>query len=192
MRDRLRYFWLCSACSQSMTIQTSRAGGVRIAPAQTILQGKGSQNCEDSSAKAEELMTTSDAVWGRNMWGTKRKLEALRKELEFVESGGYRLAMGWRTPLVFEDSPICPKPPCTACPHAQCALLDFVPEDHRSQIIPCRLIPLTETGENLHTLYNTASMEEIESVLREWLKKKIAVLEQVSRSEPIMSERKAG
>ena len=191
MRDRLRYFWLCSSCSRSMTIQASSAGGVRIAPARNIHRGKRSQNCEDSSAKAEELMTTPNAAWRCNVTGTKRKLEALMKELEFLESGGYRLAMGWRPPLVFEDSPTCPKPPCTACPHPQCVLLDFVPKEHQDQIIPCRHIPLNETGETLHTLYNTGSMEEIENVLRAWLKEKVAVLGQAIRSESISLERKA-
>jgi len=71
-------------------------------------------------------------------------------------------------------------------------LSDFVPEEHQDQIIPCRHIPLNETGETLHTLYNTGGMEEIENALRAWLKEKIAVLEQAIRSEPILSERKAG
>ena len=120
------------------------------------------------------------------MLSTKHKLVALVKELEFLDSGGYRQAMGWRPPLVFEDSPICPKPPCSACPTTQCVLLDFVPEEHRVQTIPCRHIPLNQTGETLHTLYNTESMEDIEKGLREWLTKKIAELKQVAESEAIL------
>jgi hypothetical protein len=60
--------------------------------------------------------------------------------------------------------------------------LDFVPNQERNQAIPCRHIPLNDAGETLETLYNTASMEEIETVLREWLKKKIAELKQTSES----------
>jgi hypothetical protein len=80
---------------------------------------------------------------------TKRKLEALMKELEFLTSGGYRLEMGWRPTLVFEDSPICPKPPCSACPDVRCVLLDFVPEEQLHRTIPCRHIPLNEIGETM-------------------------------------------
>jgi hypothetical protein len=60
--------------------------------------------------------------------------------------------------------------------------LDFVPNQERNQAIPCRHIPLNDAGETLETLYNTANMEEIEPVLREWLKKKIAELKQTSES----------
>ncbi len=35
--------------------------------------------------------------------------EVLRKELQFVRKGGYRTPLVWRAPLVFEDSPTCPK-----------------------------------------------------------------------------------
>jgi hypothetical protein len=192
VRDRLRYFWLCPVCSRSMTIQASSAGGVRLATAPRASGANRAQSADGLPSQPEELVSTPDPVWGCNMVGTKSKLEALEKELQFLDNGGYRQAMGWRPPLVFEDSPICPKPSSFACPHAQCVLLDFVPEEQRDQIIPCRHIPLNEAGETLHTLYNTGSMEEIENVLREWLKRKIAELEQGIRSEPVLSERKAG
>ena len=182
--DRLRYFWLCSICCRSMTIQASGAGGVRVAPAQSVLQDNESLTAEDSYAEPEELMALSTLMVGGKRIGTKRKLQALTKELEFLDNGGYRQAMGWRSPLVFEDSPICPKLPRSACPNVKCVLLDFVPEERLDEIIPCRHIPLNTTGETLHTLYNTASMEEIEIELHEWLKERIAELEQAIRSEP--------
>jgi len=190
--DRLRYFWLCSDCSRSMTIQTSGAGGVRIAPARSVLHGSGPQSSEGLTAEAGELIPGPNPVWGHHMLSTKHKLGALVKELEFLDSGGYRLVMGWRPPLVFEDSPICPKPPCSACLNTQCVLLDFVLEEHRVQTIPCRHNPLNQIGETLHTLYNKASMEEIEKGLREWLTKKIAELEQASREEAILVNRATG
>jgi len=121
------------------------------------------------------------------MQSTKSKLDALNKELEFLECGGYRMAMGWRPPLIFEDSPICPKAPYAACPDARCVLMDFVPDCQRDKKVLCRHIPLNEIEETLHTLYNTASMEEIENTVREWLRSEIAKLE---RSEPV-SQKKA-
>jgi hypothetical protein len=126
------------------------------------------------------------------MVGIKSNLEALQREVHFLDNGGYRQALGWRAPLIFEDSPICPKPPSSACPNAQCVLLDFVPQAQRDQTILCRHIPLNEAGETLHSLYNTASEEEIEHALREWLKRKIAELEEAIRSEPDVLERKVG
>ena len=34
--DELRYFWLCSTCCKSMTIQLSGAGGIRLAPTASL------------------------------------------------------------------------------------------------------------------------------------------------------------
>jgi hypothetical protein len=104
---------------------------------------------------------------------SKQKLNLLIKELEFLESGGYRLQMGWRPALVFEDSPTCPKLPHSACPNTQCVLLDLVPAQNRAQVLPCRHIPLSPAGETLQTMYQTATQEEIENTVREWLRKTI-------------------
>jgi hypothetical protein len=104
------------------------------------------------------------------------RLAALRRELEFLENGGYRRARGWRPPFIFEDSAVCPKLSCSACPLAECVLIDFVPERSRNQKIPCRHIPLDETEVTLEMLYATATNEEIEQVLRKWLRKSIAEL----------------
>jgi hypothetical protein len=184
-RRDLRCFWLCPACSQSMTIQPSGAGGVRLAPSGSALP-------EDQGLpKLQELLSAPNPGWGCEVEEIKRKIDALLKELEFLDSGGYRLAMGWRPPLVFEDSPICPKPPCSACPDAKCVLLDFVPEDYRHEIVPCQHIPINQVGETLHTLYNTATMEEIENALREWLKIKIDELNQLGSSGAIPEKRTA-
>lgn len=154
--DGLRYFWLCSACSQSMTVQLSGAGGVRLA--------RGASTCKVSSSK--------------------QKLNDLMKELEFVERGGYREPLGWRPALIFEDSPICPKPPFAVCPDARCVLLEFVPAGMRNQTVPCQYIPLSEAGETPHTMYRTATIDEIESALRQWLQTTIAKIEKDVGSGP--------
>jgi hypothetical protein len=110
----------------------------------------------------------------------KDKLAMLTRELEFLENGGYRMPRGWRPPFIFEDSPVCPKLPCSACPLAECVLIDLVPERRRNQTIPCRHIPLDETEATLETLYATATNEEIEKMLREWLPRNIAELERAA------------
>jgi hypothetical protein len=170
IRREFRCFWLCSECSQLLTLQASGEGGVRLAPSKNVLQAKD---------PAEDLVIGSDAKRACNM-EPKHKLSVLIKELEFLESGGYRLQMGWRPALVFEDSPTCPKLPHSGCPNAQCALLDLVPVANRAQVVPCRYIPLNRAGETLQTMYQTATQEEIENTVREWLRKTIEEVKQAA------------
>jgi len=114
---------------------------------------------------------------------TKYRLQILRNELQFLDGGGYRSPILWRSPRIFEDSPTCPKDPWSACPHADCVLLEYVPKQSRQETVPCRHIPLNESGETLATLYNTGTNEEIQLTLREWLLKQIAELEQAAQAE---------
>jgi hypothetical protein len=172
VQRHLRCFWLCPTCSELMTIQGSGAGGIRLAAKNLCNEGP-------SVTSVTSRPQTPITGQGCDMAKPERRLEALRKELEFLDNGGYRQKMGWRAPLVFEDSPICPKTPKCICPDPRCLLLDLVPEEHRQGVIPCRHIPLNETGETLTTLYNTRNMEEIEIVLRAWLQKEIAELKQI-------------
>jgi hypothetical protein len=105
-------------------------------------------------------------------------VEVLRKELQFVQNGGYRMPLVWRAPLVFEDSPTCPKARCSACPNADCVLMRFVPTECRYEAIPCRHIPLNDLGETVDSLYRTGTNEEIEQALQNWLLETIQQLEQ--------------
>ena len=115
----------------------------------------------------------------------KNTLQILKDELEFLESGGYRAPIVWRLPLIFEDSPICPKNRCSACPGADCVLMNFVPKECRYEAVPCRHIPLNETGETVDSLYRTGTNNEMEEVLRDWLLKTIKRLEQPAPSEVV-------
>jgi len=117
------------------------------------------------------------------MAATTLKLRLLRNELQFLDKGGYRTPILWRPARIFEDSPSCPKDAWSSCPHADCALLDFVPTECRQEKTPCRHIPLNERGESLDILYNTATNEEISEVLREWLLSTIAELERMAQTE---------
>lgn len=168
--EPIRYFWLCAACSQTLTIQASGSGRMRIAPKQMSAGASGGDPAPIDTG-------STDCEVEFHMPSTKTKLDALKKELEFLENGGYRMAIGWRPPLVFEDSPICPKPPYAECPDSSCILIDFVPDAYRQETIPCRYIPLNNAGETVHSLYSTAKQEEIEDRLRQWLKTEITKLE---------------
>lgn len=188
--DRLRYFWLCSACCQSMTIQVSRAGRVRIAPADSAY---GPRHSEASKGLSEqgELISRSNRACDCNTRNIKHALDALVKELDFLESGGYRQPMGWAPALIFEDSPICPKRSFSSCPNTQCVLLDFVPVEQREASIPCQHIRLNDAGETPYMMYPTKTMSEIENVLRDWLRTRIAEIKQKARSEVTQSKQTA-
>jgi hypothetical protein len=111
----------------------------------------------------------------RNVGNT---LQVLRNELQFVQKGGYRAPLVWRAPLIFEDSPTCPQKRCSPCPDTECVLMSFVPKEFRSEAVPCRHIPLNETGETLDSLYRTGTNEEIEQTLQSWLLETIRQLEE--------------
>jgi hypothetical protein len=108
-------------------------------------------------------------------------LEVLKAELDFVERGGYRhtARAAWRPQFIFQDSPTClnfdptqPRKPCS-----DCALMQLVPEDLRSNKIPCRFIPLGEQGQTIDSFYRTGTPEELEAAVGQWLRTTIARLE---------------
>ena len=98
---------------------------------------------------AETVEGGREFLFGGYMSATKDKLRVLKNELEFLDRGGYRSPIVWRSPRIFEDSPTCPKDRWSACPHGDCVFLDFVPKESRHEAIPCRHIPLNESGETL-------------------------------------------
>jgi len=106
----------------------------------------------------------------------KRLSDTLRRELEFLAAGGYREPNAW-APLIFEDSPICRKRPGGDCSEGGCSLLSFVPSEHCHRPSPCRYIPLNAAGETVNHLYETATLDELETALREWLTSTLQALE---------------
>ena len=108
-------------------------------------------------------------------------LEALRRELKFVEEGGYACLV--RAPLIFEDSPICPNYQVLGHPHpcADCVLRMLIPKQHHEDRNPCRYIPLNSHGETLQLLYARATDRELDCEIREWLRRKIAELQNAIR-----------
>ena len=123
---------------------------------------------------------------------TEERLRVLRNESQFLDEGGYRSPTQWRSARIFEDSPTGLKRGWSACEHADCLLLDFVPKESRHEAIPSRHIPLDESGETLDTLYSTGTNEEIQKTQREWLVKTIAELEKTSQAEIPRRQEKAG
>lgn len=103
-------------------------------------------------------------------------LDILRLELEFLELGLYRVQTPGRPLLIFEDSPACSRYGAASCP--DCALMQFVPFECRSEPVPCHHIRLNNARETVHSLYRTGTQEELEEALRNWLRATISRLEE--------------
>jgi hypothetical protein len=118
-------------------------------------------------------------------------LAVLKHELEFLDKGGYNRRVGsrqpvfcmetsadWKPPVIFEDSPVCPKKKYCECnPESDCVLMSFVPMEHRRKVLPCHYIPLNEAADTVSSLSKTTSHGKLESVLRGWLVKSIEKLD---------------
>jgi len=110
-------------------------------------------------------------------------LDILRRELDFLEKGGYRNS--WHFNFIFEDSPTCinygckdPPRPCT-----DCVLMQLVPPERRSEKFPCRHIPLDASGETLDSLYRSCAQQEIEGTVDKWLRATIGRLEEERKAD---------
>lgn len=113
-------------------------------------------------------------------------LELLKAELNFLKKGGYGRSPRepWRAQLIFEDSPVCMNYDTKEhpAPCAECALMQFVPPEKRSEKVPCRHIPLTAEGETLQDLYRGGTQQELEDALADWLTARIVFLERQEAS----------
>jgi hypothetical protein len=108
-------------------------------------------------------------------------LEFLKKELAFLESGGYRhsLRRPWRAPYIFEESPSCPNFSDRARPHLceNCWLMEFVTPEFRREQVPCRFVELAPYGVSVDSLYRCGTQAESEEALSQWLHQRIRELE---------------
>jgi hypothetical protein len=109
-------------------------------------------------------------------------LEVLRFELQFLKDGGYGRSprTPWRPQYIFEDSHSCMNYDSkeNPCPCSDCVLMYLVPPELRSAKIPCRHIPLNDTGETLDSLYRSGNQYEIEETVERWLQATIQQLEE--------------
>jgi hypothetical protein len=102
-------------------------------------------------------------------------LDILRLELKFLELGLYRARTPGRPLLMFQDSSSCPRYGDAACPN--CALMQFVPSECRSEAVPCQQIQLNDARETVDSLYRTGTPEELEEAVSGWLTATIKRLE---------------
>ncbi|HWQ56673.1 MAG TPA: hypothetical protein VN442_23505 [Bryobacteraceae bacterium] len=113
---------------------------------------------------------------------TKREdlIRLLEAELDLIEGGGYERAAGEPGQ---DDKPIfyhgiaCinhwlvpgHKPEC----HDDCILLDAVPEQHRTEGLPCHFIPLNDAGDTVASLEPLRDRERLEEEVKNWLRTSI-------------------
>jgi hypothetical protein len=108
-------------------------------------------------------------------------LELLKSELDFIEKGGYGRSVRtpWQATSPFRDSLSCVNYalPEKAHPCSECHLIDFVPEDKRSEELPCHAIPLNADGDTVESLELENNQARLEEALKEWMRAKIEELE---------------
>lgn len=110
-------------------------------------------------------------------------LEVLRSELNFIEQGGYGRSVRepWKAKSAFQDSLTCINYgyPYRAHPCSECHLINFVPDEARSEPVPCHFIPLNDSGETLETLEGKDNQFKLEEALKAWLRTRIAEIEKL-------------
>jgi hypothetical protein len=109
-------------------------------------------------------------------------LTVLKRELDFVEKGGYRhtARAPWRPQFIFQDSPSCLNfdPAQTPKPCSDCLLTQLAPENSRNRNIPCRYIPLNDSGATIDSFYRSGTQRELEAAFGQWLRSTIQRLEE--------------
>ena len=106
-------------------------------------------------------------------------LELLKAELDFIEKGGYGRSVRtpWLPTSVFQDAPT-----CVCFPYHthddECALMQFVPLERRSEAVPCHFIPLNKAGETAAELEARGDQNDLEEAVKNWLRAAIKRIEQ--------------
>ena len=104
-------------------------------------------------------------------------LEVLQGELSFTEQGGYGRSVRtpWLPKSIFQDSLSCLNYgyPYRAHPCSECHLLDFVPPEHRAEMVPCHFIQLNKAGETIEELESDGNELRAQNLVKDWLRKQI-------------------
>jgi hypothetical protein len=104
-------------------------------------------------------------------------LEILKFELDFLENGGYGRSVRtpWKATSAFQDSLTCINfgDPARSHPCNDCLLMQFVPEERRSENVPCHHIALDESGETVDTLEAQQNQADLEERVKNWLRASI-------------------
>lgn len=112
-------------------------------------------------------------------------LAILRRELKFLEEGGYGAPV--KDPVeakstMFVDSLTCLNYgyPYRSHPCAECPLIDFVPVEKRTSGVPCHEIPLDAAGRTVERFAQEDDQRDMQDVVKVWLRQTIQRLESES------------
>ena len=104
-------------------------------------------------------------------------LEVLESELDFIEKGGYGRSVRtpWLRKSTFQDSLSCRNYGYLyrAHPCSECHLIDFVPSEKRSEMVPCHFIPLDDAGDTIEELETEGIDYRMLHLVRQWLRTQI-------------------
>lgn len=110
-------------------------------------------------------------------------LELLKDELIFVDKGGYGRSVRtpWVSKSIFQDSPNCLNFGYSYRAHscAECPLLEFVDQQHQSELTPCHSIPLNDSGSTVQKLELEGNDSKMTGAVRGWLRARIDQIEAV-------------
>ena len=110
----------------------------------------------------------------------RETIEYLKRELAFLERGGYGGTVPWKPVSIFLDSPSCPNrlDVDRSVPCQQCWLYSFVPEKFQNEPFPCHHIALNLEGESVHSMTRQYTHGEVEEAVRRWLISEIERLQE--------------
>ena len=113
-------------------------------------------------------------------------LELLKDELDFIEKGGYGRSVRtpWKPKSAFQDSLTCINyaDPERSHPCDECHLIDFVPQSHQQDEIPCHAIPVNAAGDTILDLELEGNDAKLQRGIKEWLRARIAQIEDERRN----------
>jgi len=108
-------------------------------------------------------------------------LELLKDEIDFIEKGGYGRSVRtpWKPKSAFQDSLTCVNYADPDHSHScgDCHLIDFVPQEHQQDEIPCHAIPLNWEGATIQDLELEANEAKLERGVKNWLRSRIIKIE---------------
>lgn len=179
----MEYFWLCGRCAATLRLEFEKKNGAAIVHLMARSHADGYMPAGFNSERVtpKEISLEKD---------DRDLLEVLKFELDFVESGGYGRSV--RTPQhptsVFQDSITCINfgDPKRTRPCEECLLMQFVPEEHRKDSVPCHHIPLTPRGESVDDLEAINNQLKMEEDLAAWLRSAIHKLEAERVAGPVV------
>ena len=109
-------------------------------------------------------------------------IRLLEAELDFIEGGGYAPPSGKpsQEQPMFYHSISCINhwlvPEHESECHEDCILLGAVPQERRTEALPCHFIPLNQAGETVRSLESKGDREKLQEAVKDWLRTTIGRL----------------